>query len=692
MTTPEQPNGALAGSRILLVEDDDELRAEIRQFLEDRGMHVHAAADIAGARLFFRGRAFDLILMDLWLKQESGFDFLREVRRKSATPCLIMTAQDNIASNLINTFTGADDYVLKPLNPRELVARLSSLLGGKPDRPAHRAVKGFLHDRSGAVSIMAAISMFMLVAIAGLVIDGGSLYFARRNLQATTDAAALAAVQNPAQASAIAASVFSSNGYASPVLAVATGTYTADESLTVQSRFVVSASGINAVRVHAIWQQPTYFGFFFGLGRNMPLGTQAVAARVPTASFGAGTAVARLNGGLLNSVLSQLFGSSVSLSLIDYQALVTTNIQALPFLNQLATDISVGGSYQQLATSSVTIGQLLNAMIETVGASGEGNVTGTTLALKSLATQLSTNAAMPLSSILDITPLQGRTIGGVITAADPSLELNVMSILSASARTISGGHLINVGTALTIPVTNSVISTQLAVGSQMAQIAMASPGSTVNTAQIRLAITATLANINLGVATASISLPIFLEAASGQATLLSMACTTDGDRARISASAGLTKIQFGSVSPAALQNFSVPVVPVPQPVVGVTLLTIPVQVNISGGVSVAQSGPTTLDFTQSDIDAGTVKSVPGSAQTPFSLLSSNFTLTPNIANNPLLNGLLGSLFSALNPLVASLIAPLDAPVDQLLATLGLALGVVDVRVFDVSCRTPTLVG
>ena len=83
---------------------------------------------------------------------------------------------------------------------------------------------------------------------------------------------------------------------------------------------------------------------------------------------------------------------------------------------------------------------------------------------------------------------------------------------------------------------------------------------------------------------------------------------------------------------------------------------------------------------------------PAGAQTPFSLLSSNFTLTPNIANNPLLNGLLSSLFNALNPVVASLIAPLDAPVDETLATLGLALGVVDIRVFDVSCRTPTLVG
>ena len=345
-----------------------------------------------------------------------------------------------------------------------------------------------------------------------------------------------------------------------------------------------------------------------------------------------------------------------------------------------------------LASASVTVGQLLQAMIETVNSSGQGNVSGAELALQSLELQLTTGTPIALSSLIDITPLNGRTIGDVVPATDPSLQLNLLSLLSASARTVAAGRLVDLGATLTIPVTNSAISTKLAVGNQMVQLSMATPGSTISTAQIRLALVVTLASVNLGVATATVQVPLFLQAASGQATLLSMPCTADGDRAQISASSGLTSIQFGTVTDAALENFSVPVTPVAAPVVNVSLLGIPVQVNVAGTTSVAASGPSTLDFTQTDIAAGTVKSVPSGSATPFSLLSTNLTLTPNIANNPLINGLLSSLLNALDPIVASLIAPLDAPVDQTLAALGLGLGVTDVQVFDVSCRTPTLVG
>ena len=290
-----EPVSGPRGCRILLVEDERCLRDELSQFLQASGMRVEAAANIAAARELMTQHSFDLILMDLWLKQDNSFDFLRDIRLRHDIPCLVMTAQDNVASKTVGVTTGADDYILKPLNPRELLARLSSLRRGI----AHDALKtpvcgrNFLSDGSGAISIIGALSIAMLVALAAVVIDAGSLYYARRNLQATSDAAALAAVQNPSNASAIAASVFSSNGYANPSLVVTTGVYTANESSSAQSRFSASASGVNAVRVRATLQQPTYFSTYFGLGREaMTLVAQATAARLPTASFGAGTALA----------------------------------------------------------------------------------------------------------------------------------------------------------------------------------------------------------------------------------------------------------------------------------------------------------------------------------------------------------------------------------------------------------------
>jgi len=675
--------------RILLLEDDDALREELDQFLTRHGMAVAATGGIDYARVLLKRQKFDLVLTDLWVGQESGFDILLHAHTASGTPCLVMTAQDRAAEAASDLPNATCDFIMKPIDANDLLMRITALIA-----PAHgRLLARFWKSHSGAVSILAALSLAVLVAIAALVIDTGSLYFARRNLQAATDAAALAAVQNPASANAIATSVFESNGYDAPVLTVTPGTYNASEAIAAQGRFTPSSTATNAVRVSAAIQQSTYFGGFFGLGRDRTLVTQAVAARLPNASFGVGTALAQLNAGILNTVLGQLWGSSVNLSLIDYQALVTTNVMALPFLNHLAADIGVGGSYQQLAGASVTIGQVLSAMAETItSSSGAGNPSGSLLAIKSLQVQLGNAAPMLLSNIIDLSPLAGRSIGGVVQESGTALTVNLMSLITASARTVAAGRLINLGTAVAVPVTNSAISTRLAVGNQMVQVALAAPGTTVHTAQVRLALLATLTSINLGVATATVQVPIYLEAASGQATLNSLPCTSGGDRAWVSATSGLTTLRFGTVTDAALGDFSTPVTPNSVPVVNVTLLGIPVQVSISGSINIAANGPALLDFTKEDIAAGTVKAVPSGSSAPFQLLSSSFALSTNVAGVALLSTLVNSLLSALNPIITGLIAPLDAPVAQLMATLGLGLGTANVRVFDVQCKTPTLVG
>ena len=184
------------------------------------------------------------------------------------------------------------------------------------------------------------------------------------------------------------------------------------------------------------------------------------------------------------------------------------------------------------------------------------------------------------------------------------------------------------------------------------------------------------------------------QAASGQATLTSLRrAPSAGDQG---SDFGVVRPHFPAIwnrhrrrTPEFLSRRSRPLFPCRS--WALPFWAIPVQINIAGGVTVASSGPQTLDFTQSDIDAGTIKSVPSGSATPFPLLSTSFTLSANVSN-PLINAILSTLLSSLNPIVASLIEPLNAPVSETLNTLGLALGVVDVRVFDVSCKTPTLVG
>lgn len=558
-------------------------------------------------------------------------------------------------------------------------------------------LRPFLRANSGAISVVSALSLFMLLAIAALVVDTGALYFARRDQQAVTDAAALAAVQDPVEAASIAAAVFTRNNYQGQTLTVSAGTYTANETVSAESRFSPAGSDMNAVRVRASLPGRAYFAGFFGL-TSPTLVTESTAARVPTTSFGAGTRLAELNAGLLNSLLGQLWGSSVSLSLLDYQALTNTDVDALQFLTALATRASVSGSYQQLANANVTTGQLLDALVEVAGTASGPDAPAALVALKSLQAQLPGAPAMALSNVIDFSPLAGRSIGGIASMDGTGLRLNLMSLLSAGARTVAAGHLVNLGTSLTVPVTNSSVGVRLAVGNQMAQISAGKVGSTIRTAQVRLALTATILNITLaGIPLPRIEVPIYLEAASGQATLTAMPCRRGSTLTQIAAATGATSLQFGEVSDAALQNFAVAVTPVAKPVIDIPLLGIPIQVGISGTTNIASTGPTTLSFTQAEIDAGTVKSAPNGSATPFNTLSTSLSLTPVILGNAgllagTLNALLSTLLTALNPVVVNLVGLLDAPVNALMTSLGLQLGIVDVRVFDARCRVPTLVG
>ena len=559
-------------------------------------------------------------------------------------------------------------------------------------------LRKFLHDRSGATSIIAALSLTVLLAIAAIAIDFGSLYFARRNLQAANDAAALAAAQDPADAVAIAEDVFSRNGYSGGTIAVSTGTYTADEALDAGDRFTPDAAARDAVRVHVSIPHNRHFAWVFGLQSLATVTTQATAARIPTASFAAGTRLSELQGGLANSLLGAAWGSSLSLSLFDYQAMLDTNVALLPFLDQLATNVGVTGSYQQLAAVNVTIGQLVEVLIETANTPGasSGSTAAALLALQSLQLQLQPGQPVRLSEVIDISFLYGRSIGGVAEIGENGQEVNMMGLLSSSARSALTGQTTDVGSALTIPVANSSVNTRLASGTQMAQVANARIGSSIQTAQVRIALTVTLTNVNLGVATATIQVPVYLELAPGQATLTAMPCVTEGSRAEVSARAGASSVQFGTVSDAALRDFSTPVTPATAPIVNISLLGIPIQVNASGTAQAAASGDQILSFTQADIDNGTVKSVSNGTAAPFTAFSQNMTLSTAILGDPgilgpLLNAQLATLTAALQPVVANLLTQLNSPTNSLLTTLGLQLGITDVRMLNANCRVPTLV-
>lgn len=124
----DSERGGLTGRSVLVVDDDSGIREELRDYLQIRGMQVETCGDVIGARHRLELKGFDIVLLDLWLGSENGFDFLRELRKTRAIPCIILTAQDDVTDKIVGLELGADDYMFKPVNMRELLARMRSLL------------------------------------------------------------------------------------------------------------------------------------------------------------------------------------------------------------------------------------------------------------------------------------------------------------------------------------------------------------------------------------------------------------------------------------------------------------------------------------------------------------------------------------------------------------------------------------
>jgi two-component system response regulator QseB len=115
--------------RLLLVEDDRMIGRAMRQGLGDAGFTVDWATDGPSAELALGDGVYDLLLLDLGLPGKDGMTLLRDLRRRhNPLPVLIVTARDEVADRVAGLNEGADDYVLKPFNLDELVARVRALL------------------------------------------------------------------------------------------------------------------------------------------------------------------------------------------------------------------------------------------------------------------------------------------------------------------------------------------------------------------------------------------------------------------------------------------------------------------------------------------------------------------------------------------------------------------------------------
>ncbi len=115
-------------THILVVDDHSEIRDLLKRFLEQHGLRVSCAWDGKEMKRLLEEREFDLLVLDLMMPGEDGLTLCRELRVKSNLPIIMLTAMGEETDRIIGLEMGADDYLAKPFNPRELLARIKAVM------------------------------------------------------------------------------------------------------------------------------------------------------------------------------------------------------------------------------------------------------------------------------------------------------------------------------------------------------------------------------------------------------------------------------------------------------------------------------------------------------------------------------------------------------------------------------------
>jgi two-component system phosphate regulon response regulator OmpR len=128
---------------LLVVDDDERLRELLQRYLSSNGFRVSVAPDAAGARGLMKSMAFDMLILDVMMPGESGLELAQSIRAHSQVPILMLTARGETEDRIAGLEHGADDYLPKPFEPRELLLRVSALLrrATPAARSAHAEVR-----------------------------------------------------------------------------------------------------------------------------------------------------------------------------------------------------------------------------------------------------------------------------------------------------------------------------------------------------------------------------------------------------------------------------------------------------------------------------------------------------------------------------------------------------------------------
>jgi two-component system, OmpR family, phosphate regulon response regulator OmpR len=128
MTAPTMTTHDDCERHILVVDDDARLRRLLQRYLTEHGHRVSTAADVPEAKAALKNFAFDLMILDIMMPGQDGVSFTSELREMMDLPVLLLTARGEIEDRVNGLAVGADDYLVKPFDPRELLLRIATIL------------------------------------------------------------------------------------------------------------------------------------------------------------------------------------------------------------------------------------------------------------------------------------------------------------------------------------------------------------------------------------------------------------------------------------------------------------------------------------------------------------------------------------------------------------------------------------
>ncbi|MBZ9762871.1 pilus assembly protein TadG-related protein [Mesorhizobium sp. CA8] len=573
------------------------------------------------------------------------------------------------------------------------------------------ATRRLLADRSANFAVMTALCTPVALALTAFAIDEGSLYNERRAAQSIVDLAAITAASNITNAQQAVLTTLADNGITSvavqqqgttvaptaskAVVQILPGRYTGVSTIAAGSRFEAGKLPYNAVQVSLKKQGTLYFA---GSIMSPPtLGTTAIASAQPQAAFSVGSRLASLNGGILNALLGGLLGGNISLSVMDYNSLVSADVDVLSFTDALATQLHLTGvSYSDVLASKATIGQIATAMANVPGLDRTAKI-----ALQTMASSATNTVKVPLCNLANLGSVGSLGLGQ--KPAGLSVGASAMSMLTAAAALANGNNEVQVNLGATIPgLTSATLAVAIGEPLQCSPwLAVGESGSVVRTAQTRIKLNAdvTVGNSNLGGGTSlvAVHLPLNVEVAYAEAKLTDISCPTGPSSINVSIAAqpGVVSAHLANSNASGFADFTQPQSFSNADIADLRLLLIPLlQVTGSSAFSVTNMAPTNLTFSATDIANKAIKTVSTKnlTQSLTTSLVNNLSLSIDALGLGLnVTALLGTVKPAVTTLLNGVTAPVDSLVYNVLGALGVRVGEADVRVTGATCGRSVLV-